>query len=165
MDETLPLFKSHYSVGRSILTLDKKEDGMDGGPDSIIDICQENSLSQLYLVEDNMSGFLQAFINCEEANIQLIFGLRLTVTDDCLDKTPESLSRGCKYIIFAKNKSGYKSLIKIFSDASKDGFYYYPRTDFKSLEKYWSDDNLMLCVPFYDSFIFKKSLEYSSCVP
>lgn len=161
----IPIFKSHYSIGRSILTLEKDEEDRQSGPDSIINICSDNNISKLYLVEDNMSGFLQAYMNAQEKNIQLIFGLRLRITDDCEEKTPESLSKTCKYIIFARNKSGYKKLIKIFSHAAKKGFYYYPRMDFESLKEYWSDRDLMLCIPFYDSFIFRNSLEYASCVP
>ena len=38
-------------------------------------------------------------------------------------------------------------------------------SDFKSLKEHWSDKNLLLCMPFYDSFIFRNSLEYTSCVP
>jgi len=165
MSGILPLFKSHYSIGRSILTLERQEDSLENGPDSVISICRENEISKLCLVEDNMSGFLEAYINAEEAGIQLIFGLRLSITDDCEDKSPDSLGKTCKYIIFARNKSGYKKLIKIYSHAAKEGFYYYPRTDFDSLKKFWSDRDLMFCVPFYDSFIFRNSLEYSSCVP
>ena len=166
MDEVIPLFKSHYSIGKSILTLENgnKEESL-SGPDSIIDICRQNNLSKVCLVEDNMSGFLQAYLNCKEEKIDLIFGLRLSVTDDCEDKSQESLLKTCKYIVFAKNKSGYKRLIKIYSHAAKDGFYYYPRTDFASLKKLWSNKDLQLCIPFYDSFIFRNTLEYSSCVP
>jgi DNA polymerase-3 subunit alpha len=164
MDEAIPLFKSHYSIGRSILTLENDNE-MKNGPDSIIDICLENNLSKLCLVEDNMSGFLQAYINCKDKGIDLVFGLRLRITDDCKDKSPDSLSKTCKYIIFAKNSAGYKRLIKIYSHAAKEGFYYFPRTDFSSLKKFWNNEDLLFCVPFYDSFIFRNTLEYSSCVP
>jgi DNA polymerase III alpha subunit len=165
MGEVIPLFKSHYSIGRSILTLEEDLPEKGSGPDSIIDICVKENLSKLSLVEDNMSGFLQAYLNCKDKDIDLIFGLRIGVTDDCEEKTPESLGKTCKYIVFAKNNNGYKKLIKIYSHASKHGFYYYPRTDFASLKKFWSNRDLQLCVPFYDSFIFKNTLESSNCVP
>ena len=40
----IPLFKSQYSIGKSILTLEKAESSQDDGPDSIIDICLKNNL-------------------------------------------------------------------------------------------------------------------------
>lgn len=161
----MPLFKSHYSLGRSILTLNKAGSGLEDGPDSIIDICAENDLKRVTLLDDNMSGFLEAYLNSQEAGLELNFGLRLRILDDCEDKSEGALLKTCKYIIFAKNNNGYKRLIKIYSHAAKVGFYYYPRIDFKSLKEYWSDKDLKFCVPFYDSFIFRNCLEYSSCVP
>ena len=66
----IPLFKSHYSLGRSILTLEDKDE-KDDYPDSIIQICKENKMKELYLVEDNMSSFLEAYSNCRKNNIKL----------------------------------------------------------------------------------------------
>ena len=39
----LALFKSHYSIGKSILTLKHPEKVEDGGPDSIFSIAKENN--------------------------------------------------------------------------------------------------------------------------
>eukprot|EP01047_Picozoa_sp_COSAG01_P109526 COSAG01_NODE_38394_length_490_cov_0.851662_1_plen_42_part_10 len=41
----IPVFKSTYSIGKSILTLD--EDEIEGGPDSIFTICEENDVKSL----------------------------------------------------------------------------------------------------------------------
>ena len=111
-------------------------------------------MKTLFLVEDGMNGFLEAYKNCEENKIKLVFGLRTTVCEDAEDKSKESLDKECKYIILAKNQEGYKKLIKISSAASCDGFYYQPRTDLKTIAKHWSEKDLQLCVPFYDSFLF-----------
>ena len=165
MSEVVPLFKSHYSLGRSILTLNNVGSALENGPDSIMDICVQNGLDRVTLLDDNMSGFLEAYLNSKETGLDLTFGLRLRILDDCEDKSADSLTKTCKYIIFAKNRQGYKRLIKIYSHAAKVGFYYFPRIDFKSLKKYWSNDDLKFCVPFYDSFVFRNCLEYSSCVP
>ena len=159
----LPLFKSHYSLGRSILTLSDPDDS--NGPDSIFSILKESDMKMFYLIDDSMSGFLEAYTHAKEEGIQLVFGLRLSVCENIEEKTPESLKKECKYIIFVKNTQGYKRLIKIYSDASQDGFYYQPRIDFNTLKKYWSEKDLMLVVPFYDSFLFKNSLQNCLCVP
>ena len=43
----LPLFKTHYSQSKSILTLEKKDSLLPDGPDSVIDICLENGIKEL----------------------------------------------------------------------------------------------------------------------
>jgi DNA polymerase III alpha subunit len=164
MYNVLPLFKSHYSIGKSVLTLEKPEDVNPTGPQSAIDICLKNSLDTLILVEDNMSGFLQAHLTCKELKLKLIYGVRLNVSTNIDEKTEESFTETSKYIIFAKNKSGYNRLIKIYSLAAKDGFYYKPRIDFKNLKKLWSNKDLILAAPFYDSFIYMNAFTYGECV-
>jgi DNA polymerase-3 subunit alpha len=159
----IPLFKSHYSLGRSILTLEDKPE-TDEYPDSIIQIAKENKLSEIFLVEDNMSSFLEAYTNTKNNNIKLNYGLRVSVTENISDKTDESRLKNSKFILFFKNKKGYELLTKLFSIAAKDGFYYEPRLDYSTIEKNWTED-LILAIPFYDSFIFNNTLKNTICVP
>ena len=159
----IPLFKSHYSLGRSILTLEDKDE-KDDYPDSIIQICKENKMKELYLVEDNMSSFLEAYSNCRKNNIKLNYGLRISVTESISDKSEESKTKSSKIILFFKNKKGYHQLTKLYSIAAKEGFYYEPRLDYETISKNWTDD-LILCIPFYDSFIFNNTLKNSLCIP
>tara|TARA_R110000824_G_scaffold16478_13_gene68326 strand:+ start:11058 stop:12380 length:1323 start_codon:yes stop_codon:yes gene_type:complete len=161
----LPLFKSHYSLGRSILTLEKKETQLINGPDSIIDICLDHEIKDFYLVEDSMGSFLQAYSNTKDEDLSFRFGLKINVTKDRHEKNEEALKTSSKYIIFAKNEDGYKRLIKIYSDAASAGFYYVPRTDFSILRELWDDSSLALAIPFYDSFIFKNTLGGGECIP
>ena len=161
----IPLFKSQYSIGKSILTLEKAESSQDDGPDSIIDICLKNNLKSFFLIDDSMSGFLQGYVNSKESGIKMIFGLRLTVCEDIEVKNEQSLNSSCKYVIVAKNNNGYKRLIKIYSKASTEGFYYVPRIDFNNLSKMWDDKDLQLVIPFYDSFIHRNYLEDCLCPP
>jgi DNA polymerase III alpha subunit len=138
--------------------LDEKK-GLDRYPRSVFDILVKNKLDSLCLVEDSISGFLEANKNCIKHKIKLLYGLRLWVTEDALDKKEENLNKRAKYVIFIKNNEGYKNLIKISSWASKEGFYYEKCIDWKTLKLFWSDENLLLCVPFYDSFLHLNSLE------
>ena len=131
--EVLPLFKSHFSIGRSILTLEDEEKE-ENQPDSIIDIAKDNNLKEVNLVEDNMTSFLQAYTNTKKYNINLRYGLRISINDDMNERSEESRQKTSKVVIFFKNEQGYKDLIKIFSTAAKDGFYYEPRIDFKTLK-------------------------------
>jgi len=164
-NKVLPFFKSHYSIGKSILTLDKFGSSSEDGSTSIIDLAKNNNLKQVFLVEENMTSFLDAFTNFNSVKIPFFYGLRIELCPDINEKSEESISKSSKIIIFAKNGQGYKNLIKIFSLASTKGFYYVPRIDEKSLTSLWNNNDLALCVPFYDSFLFKNVMTYSICCP
>lgn len=164
--KVLPLFKSHYSLGRSTLTLDPEKSSKDNGPDSIIDLALTNNLKEVILVDDSISGFLEAYKSCSAAKLQLIFGLRISFCPDVKVKSDEELKNTCKFIIFAKNTNGYKRLIKISTLAFREeNFYYESRLDFKILKELWSEEDLQLGVPFYDSFLFKNLFTFSTFVP
>ncbi len=165
MSEVLPLFKSHYSIGRSILTLNSLGSSDENGPDSIIDICSEAKMDRLHLVDDSMTGVLEAYTNALDANIDLRFGLRINLCDDIKVKDKEYNLKEFKINIFCKNKRGYERLLQIYSIASTDGFYYAPRADYDLLLKYWSDEDLTLSIPFYDSFMHKNKFSMSNIIP
>ena len=165
MEEITPIFKSHYSLGRSILTLKMpKEVKEDESSDSVFDICDEAGIKEMHLVDDNMAGFLEAFTNAEDLKIKLIFGLRLTFCPDSSNKSEDGRRNSYKNIVFAKNAKGYKRLIKIYTFAAQEGFYYEPRIDFERLKSLWSND-LLLGIPFYDSFLYNNKYKDSQCVP
>ena len=165
MTQLIPLFKSHYSLLRSILTVDPYDSSRDKDlPDSIIDIAVENNLKEVVLVEDSMAGYIAALQSCEASNIKLIFGLRMTFVRDSSEKSDDSLISCHKNIIFPKNLKGYKTLIKLSTLASYDNFYKEPRLSYSDLHNYWSDD-LEIAVPFYDSFIHNNLLKENMCVP
>lgn len=150
----IPLFKSHYSIGRSILTLDKES--KDGGPDSIFSILKENSMKELFLVEDSFRGFYEAEKICNELKIALRFGLRMDYKS-----TGSKDEDSSKIVIFAKNGGGVKLLVKISSEA-KGGEPWVATT--KMLKKHWSDNELILAIPFYDSFLYNNVMTLKNCV-
>jgi DNA polymerase III alpha subunit len=158
----LPLVKTHYSIGKSILTLEKPADKKSKKyaegqySSSIFDLLIDNKVDTLVLVEDNLSGLLQASEQCQASKIKLILGLRIDVTEDMDKKDEASLTKRARYIVFASKPSGYKNLIKIASSAAGRGFYYSPCIDFKTLKTLW-DDTFLLVVPFYDSFIYNNT--------
>ena len=161
----IPLFKSHYSIGKSILTLEEEGSSIEDGPQSIIDLCKKNKMKDLFLVDDSMSGFLQGYLNSEKAKLNFRFGLRISVCEDLREKNEEQRKKTSKVVVFAKNKQGYKRLIKIFTEAAQEGFYYVPRTDYESLKRHWDDKDLSLMVPFYDSFLHLNALHGHMCMP
>ena len=112
-----------------------------------------------------MSGFLEAYINCKELKLNLIFGLRITLCSDITQKNEESRSSNSKIVIFCKGTEGYLRLVKIFGEGAKDGFYYEPRVDVSTLKKHWDSKDLMISIPFYDSFLFSNFLNGGRFVP
>jgi DNA polymerase-3 subunit alpha len=163
MYDTIPLFKSHYSIGKSILTLEDKNDE-ENEPDSIIQIAKDNKLKKVFLVEDCFSGFLQAYKHLKVINIDLIFGIKFVFCDNHLNKNEEELKKHHKIIVFANGDEGYKTLIKLWTKANTEGFYYTPRLDMNILKENFSD-NIKLALPFYDNFIFNNALKGYQCLP
>jgi len=150
----IPVFKSTYSIGKSILTLD--EDEIEGGPDSIFTICEENDVKSLVLVEDSMTGFVTAHNRCKDKDIDLVFGLRLT----CCNDTKEDDNSDHKIVVFANDDVGCKLLYKIYSHAHTGN----GKVDFAFLNSVWND-SVELIIPFYDSFIFNNNFHLRKCVP
>ena len=163
--DLIPLFKSHYSIGRSVLTFRSLDSSKENEPDSIVDIAHSAGMKRAFVVEDTMSGLLEGYSNLKEAKIGLHFGIRITVCNDIKEKNAESVENSCKCVIFAKDTQGYRKLIKLYSIAAKEGFYYEPRIDYENIKSNWDNKHLSLCVPFYDSFLFKNLLTTSVCIP
>jgi DNA polymerase III alpha subunit len=157
----LPLFKSHYSIGKSILTLNSPDKYVKGGADSVFKLAQENNFKKIILVEDSFNGFLQAKKNSEALDLQLVFGLRFLIAENIDEKLTRDNNNKHRIILFAKNDQGIKSLYKIYNRAFAKGF---GHLNYKFLKEEWSA-NLKLAVPFYDSFLFANLVSFSNCVP
>lgn len=72
-----------------------------------------------------------------------IIGCEMYVADNDMTDRSNKKDIGRHLIVLAKNQHGYHNLIKLVSNAWKDGYYYHPRTDKKQLEKYHED--LIVC--------------------
>ena len=155
----IPLFKSHYSIGKSILTLNEPSES-NGLSDSVFDIVKENNLTEVVMVEDSFMGFLQANKVAKAMDVNFRFGLRIDIVDESFDpedkKTPKH-----KLIVFSKNSEGCKCLFKIYSKVKSSDINAITLTD---LASYWNSDHLDLAVPFYDSFLFCNLFLFNSFV-
>ena len=158
----LPLFKSDFSIGKSILNLELPEKTKEKGSDSIFSIALANDFNNVILVEDCLTGFLQAHKNSKSLGLSLIFGLRISTCED-LNADPKETERKdeSKIIVFAKNDEGCKTLNRIYSLAFTEG---QGRIDYKNLKIFWNDD-VLLAIPFYDSFIFNNAMSFGNCIP
>ena len=82
----------------------------------------------------NMYGALQFYTACLGAGIKPILGCEFYMCEDLhYKKGKENFDH---LILLAKNNVGYQNLLKLNSIAFIDGFYYKPRIDYTTLEKY-----------------------------
>jgi DNA polymerase III alpha subunit len=178
VNKIIPIFSSHYSFGKSILTLEKPynvvgkknvpiekpEDIDTTAPISVFSIAKAYGLKEIFLVESNLSGFVEAYENSKSCKIPVRFGLKLTICDNIDDKSEKSFRTESKVIIWSKNSAGEKDLYRLYTKASTDGFYYIPRLSWKLLNELMTD-NLSLSIPPYDSFLHNNLLDNGTCVP
>lgn len=138
----IPLFKTHSSIGKSILRIE-----------DVVRFSEEEDLNEVYLVEDSMIGFPTALKLLKD---KLRFGLRFDVSNSeisSLDK--QNSETKSKLIAFANGDDGCKDLYKLYTRMHQENIMY------SSLKDY---SNIVIAVPFYDSFLFKNSMTFSSCV-
>lgn len=156
----IPLFKSRYSMGKSILEISEKRDQVPKGVDNILDIAIENKLDTLHFVEDSMLGFIPIEKACKKYGIRMIFGLRMNFCNDLKNPSKDQLH---KNIVFLKEKQGYKSLVKLATVYGTNVFEGNSVIDYENYHKL--ADGVELVVPFYDSYLYNNNLSFSNCLP
>ena len=67
-------------------------------------------------------------------DFRLIIGCEMYVAQKSLTEVVDRHDKGRHLVVLAKNKTGYKNLIKLVSKAWTEGFYSHPRTDKHELE-------------------------------
>ncbi len=82
----------------------------------------------------NMYGAVKFYEACKANDIKPIIGTEFYVVDDLNYK--QGKPNPAHLIILAKNEVGYHNLLKLNSIAWTKGFYYKPRIDYNTLEKY-----------------------------
>jgi DNA polymerase III alpha subunit len=161
MNKITPLFKTSFSVTRSIFTSEVLGKSKPDGAPSIVDVAKREGLEHVICVENSVGGYMQAKNNLEKEGIGYSLGWILNMTSDLSDETGSSLH---KIVVFAKNDDGWKDFIKLHNLAStkligKFG----PQITGEILQDVWSD-NLLLAVPMYDSYLFNNLLTVKKCI-
>lgn len=72
----------------------------------------------------------------EHSFFKPVLGCEMYVANGSLKENSDKRDIGRHLIVLAKNKTGYKNLIKLVSQAWTEGFYYHPRTDKASLARH-----------------------------
>jgi hypothetical protein len=144
----IPLFTSHYSKGKSILSLAEPQKTYAGGPDSIIKLCKNHNIQKPFLIENTLTGLMEAVENFSKEKISFVFGWKTNIVNDL--KSEEEGSFPSKIIILVKNTNGYHDLLKLHnsSQANHNG-----KVDFEFLNEFLTK-NLKIAIPFYNSYIF-----------
>ncbi|HIZ04150.1 MAG TPA: DNA polymerase III subunit alpha [Candidatus Borkfalkia avistercoris] len=103
--------------------------------DDLVEHCVKNNVKALAITDHgNMYATLYFAELCKKNNIQAIIGCEMYMTQDLTVK--DSSGDFEHLILLAKNKNGYKNLVKLDSIAYVDGFYYKPRIDYKTLREH-----------------------------
>ncbi len=160
MNNILPVFSSHYSLSKSILTLDGagEIDPNEPEPISIFTIAKKHGLKQVFIVEDNLGGFYGAYTQSEKEGIHLGFGLNLIVKND---ENSESI-----VTIWMRNTEGYEDLLRINEYANYDGYEHPDAKITWPMLNTLMTPNLGVTIPFYSSFLAKNLFEMgSNCIP
>ncbi len=101
----------------------------------LVSHCVRNNIRAIAITDHgNMYATLQFAEQCRKNNIQAIIGCEMYMTHDL--RVKDSTSEFEHLILLAKNKTGYKNLVKLDSIAFVDGFYYKPRIDYTVLRQH-----------------------------
>ncbi len=119
---------SHYSLLDGLTKIEQ-----------MVKIAKEAGMPAIALTDHgNMYGAIDLYKECKKAGIKPIIGVEAYMTPGSrFDKT--STETGKRYhhlILLAKNKVGYKNLIKLVTKANLEGYYYKPRMDKELLREY-----------------------------
>ncbi len=99
---------------------------------------KKDGMTALALTDHGMMyGVKEFFDVCKKEGVKPIIGCETYVASRTINDKSEKQDRsGNHLILLAKNRTGYKNLIKLISEANTNGFYYKPRIDKELLEKY-----------------------------
>ncbi len=101
----------------------------------LVKMCKEYNMPAVAITDHgNMFGATRFFDACKDAGIKPIFGTEFYVADDLTVKTGKQ--KNSHLVLLAKDEQGYKNLSMLNTIAFRDGFYYKPRIDYKTLEQY-----------------------------
>ena len=108
--------------------------------DNLVAAAVENEMSAVALTEHgNLFSAIQFYKKAKKAGVKPIFGCELYVAQNSRFEKKTTNSGGWGYnhlVVLAKNKTGWKNLMKLVSFGYLEGFYYRPRVDKALLRQY-----------------------------
>jgi len=118
---------SHYSLLNALPKL----------PD-LISAAKDDGMTSLALTDNsNLYGAIEFYTECKDKGIKPIIGIDAYVALRTRHDKEAVIDKGWyRLILLAKDKIGYKNIIKLVTDSYLEGFYYKPRIDKELIEKY-----------------------------
>ncbi len=103
--------------------------------DDLVDHIAKNNINACAVTDHgNMYASLYFAEECVKKGIKYIIGCELYATDDHLDKRAGTKTE--HIVLLAKNKTGYKNIVKLDSLSFIDGFYGKPRISYDLIKKH-----------------------------
>ena len=103
--------------------------------DDLVAYLVENNINACAVTDHgNMYASLYFAEECVKKGIKYIIGCELYATDDHFDKRPGTKTE--HIVLLAKNKTGYKNIVKLDSLSYIDGFYGKPRISYDYIKKH-----------------------------
>lgn len=111
----------------------------------LVSRAKEYGMTSLAITDNgNLYGAIQFYEKCVKEGIKPIIGVDFYVALRTRhDKEPRIDTARTRLVLLAKNKVGYKNLIKLVTDSHLEGFYYKPRIDRELIEKYHDE---LICI-------------------
>ena len=105
---------------------------------ALVSKAKKDGMSALALTDHGtMFGIKEFHATCTKMGVKPILGCETYVAVRSIKDKKDKIDRsGHHLILLAKNKTGYKNLVKLISKANNEGFYYKPRIDKEILEKH-----------------------------
>ena len=118
---------SHYSL----------LDGLSKIPD-MVKSAKKNGMYAISLTDHgNMYGAIELYKECQKAGIKPIIGVEAYIAErGRKDKEPGVDNKRYHLTLHAKNKQGYKNLMRLVTLANLEGYYYKPRMDKEILREF-----------------------------
>ncbi|MBQ9730397.1 MAG: DNA polymerase III subunit alpha, partial [Clostridia bacterium] len=103
--------------------------------DDLVDHLHKNGINACAITDHgNMYACLYFAEECVKKGIKYIIGCELYATDDHFDKRPGTKTE--HIVLLAKNKTGYKNIVKLDSLSYIDGFYGKPRISYDLIKQH-----------------------------
>ncbi len=103
-------------------------------PNELVERISSMGMKAIAMTDFNMCSSFPKFVKaCKKAKIKPILGTEVIVVDDMHVREKGLLGN---VVLLAKNRIGYRNVLKISSESHINGFYFKPRVDMKLLEEY-----------------------------
>ena len=106
--------------------------------DVMVKIAKDHGMGAIAVTDHgNMYGAIELYKECQKAGIKPILGVEAYIAErGRKDKEPGVDNKRYHLTLLAKNKQGYKNLMRLVTIANLEGYYYKPRMDMEILREF-----------------------------